>query len=158
MRAVMIVSLAIIVSSVGACNRQNRNHVNVASSNPNPASAPAAPSNPSVMPVASYADTVSKVTPAVVTIHSQMRVRQPQQFPFMDDPFFRRFFGERTQQAPPAEQTRQALGSGVIVSQDGYIVTNHHVIDGADQIKVDLGDGRSLDAKVIGSDPPSDQI
>jgi len=91
----------------------------------------------------------------VVTIHSQMRVRQPQQFPFMDDPFFRRFFGERTQQAPP-ERTRQALGSGVIVSQDGYIVTNHHVIDGADQIKVDLSDGRSLDAKLVGSDPPSD--
>jgi Do/DeqQ family serine protease len=92
----------------------------------------------------------------VVTIHSSMRVRQPQQFPFMDDPFFRRFFGERTQQAPPVEQTRQALGSGVIVSKDGYIVTNHHVIDGAEQISVDLNDGRSMEAKVIGSDPPSD--
>src|SRR6185436_20553298 len=113
------------------------------------------PSNPAVVPVASYADIVSKATPAVVTIHSQIRARQPQQFPFMDDPFFRRFFGDRTQQAPPA-QTRQALGSGVIVSQDGYIVTNHHVIDGADQIKVDLTDGRSFDAKLVGSDPPSD--
>jgi S1-C subfamily serine protease len=59
------------------------------------------------------------------------------------------------QQAPP-ERARQALGSGVIVSQDGYIVTNHHVIDGADQIKVDLTDGRSFDAKLVGSDPPSD--
>src|ERR1044071_5460147 len=156
MRAVMIVSLAIIVSSVGACNRQNRNHVNLASSNPNVSSAPAAPSNPSVMPVASYADTVSKVTPAVVTIHSQMRVRQPQQFPFMDDPFFRRFFGQRGPQEAPSQPTREGLGSGVIVTQDGYILTNHHVIDGADRIRVDLNDNRTLDARVIGSDPPSD--
>jgi Do/DeqQ family serine protease len=85
-----------------------------------------------------------------------MRVRQPQQFPFMDDPFFRQFFGERMQQAPPVERRAESLGSGVIVTQDGYILTNHHVIDGADQIKVDLTDGRSFDAKVIGSDSPSD--
>ncbi|HEX6719818.1 MAG TPA: Do family serine endopeptidase [Pyrinomonadaceae bacterium] len=156
MRAVMMVSLAIIFLSLGACNRVSRNHVNLASSNPNASSAPAAPSNPSVMPVASYADTVSKVTPAVVTIHSQMRVRQPQQFPFMDDPFFRRFFGQRGPQEAPSQPTREGLGSGVIVTQDGYILTNHHVIDGADRIRVDLIDGRSLDAEVVGSDPPSD--
>ena len=156
MRAVMMMSLAIIVLSLGTCNRVNRNHVNLASSNPNAGSAPAAPSNPSVMPVASYADTVSKVTPAVVTIHSQMRVRQPQQFPFMDDPFFRRFFGQRGPQEAPTQPTREGLGSGVIVTQDGYILTNHHVIDGADRIRVDLIDGRSLDAEVVGSDPPSD--
>src|SRR4030095_12528686 len=99
---------------------------------------------------------VSKAAPAVVTIHSQMRLRQPQQFPFMDDPFFRQFFGERGMQQPPVKQKREALGSGVIVSQDGYILTNHHVIDGADQIKVDLNDNRTLEAKVVGSDPPSD--
>jgi Do/DeqQ family serine protease len=108
------------------------------------------------MPVASYADTVSKVTPAVVTIHSQSRVREPQQFPFMDDPFFRRFFGERGTQQAPNQPTRQGLGSGVIVREDGYILTNHHVIDGADQIQVDMNDHRSLQAQVVGSDPPSD--
>src|SRR5678815_5968728 len=118
-------------------------------------SAPAAP-NPAVMPVASYADTVSKATPAVVTIHSQQRVRQPQQYPFMDDPFFRRFFGERGQQQTPNQPTREGLGSGVIVREDGYILTNHHVIDGADQIEVDLNDNRSLQAQVVGSDAPSD--
>jgi Do/DeqQ family serine protease len=108
------------------------------------------------MPVASYADVVAKAQPAVVTIHAQTRVRQPQQFPFMDDPFFRRFFGERGQQQTPNQPTREGLGSGVIVREDGYILTNHHVIDGADQIEVDLNDNRSLQAQVVGSDAPSD--
>src|SRR5688572_31395881 len=103
----------------------------------------------------SYADVVSKAAPAVVTIHSQRRVHEPQQFPFMNDPFFRQFFGERQTQPPP-EQQRQGLGSGVIIDTNGYIITNHHVIDGAEQIKVDLYDNRSLDAKLVGADPPSD--
>jgi Do/DeqQ family serine protease len=103
----------------------------------------------------SYADVVSKAAPAVVTIHSEMRARQPQQYPFMDDPFFRQFFGDRTPQAPQ-QRPRQGLGSGVIVAQDGYVLTNHHVIDGADRIKVDLNDNRTLEAKVVGFDPPSD--
>jgi Do/DeqQ family serine protease len=85
-----------------------------------------------------------------------MRVRQPQQFPFMNDPFFRQFFGDRGSQQPQTQPKREALGSGVIVTQDGYILTNHHVIDGADQISVDLNDGRSMQAKLVGTDPPSD--
>src|SRR5215813_13002870 len=148
--------VALIAALLVGCNRQGQKNFRLAaSSEPAGGNQPANTAPPSAAPGVSYADVVNRVAPAVVTIHSQMRVRQPQQFPFMDDPFFRRFFGERMQQAPP-ERTRQALGSGVIVSQDGYIVTNHHVIDGADQIKVDLNDGRSLDAKLIGSDPPSD--
>ncbi|MEN3325205.1 MAG: serine protease Do [Acidobacteriota bacterium] len=157
MRAGIIVSLLLAVSLLGACNR-NRGSQRYAvepSGNPNNSSAPVAP-NPAVMPVASYADTVSKATPAVVTIHSEARVRQPQQFPFMDDPFFRRFFGERAPQQAPNQPTRQGLGSGVIVREDGYILTNHHVIDGADKISVDMNDKRSLEARVVGSDPPSD--
>jgi len=123
-----IIGLA-IVAALGACNRRGGESFHLTSSgNPNATNpAPAAP-NTAVMPVASYADIVSKVAPAVVTIHSQMRVRQPQQYPFMNDPFFRQFFGERGQQAP-VEPKREALGSGVIVTQDGYILTNHHVID-----------------------------
>lgn len=148
----LIGCVALTAALLVGCNRQGDKNFKLAASAEPP---PANTSAPATAPGISYADVVSRVTPAVVTIHSQMRVRQPQQFPFMDDPFFRRFFGERMQQAPPS-QTRQALGSGVIVSQDGYIVTNHHVIDGADQIKVDLTDGRSFDAKLIGSDPPSD--
>jgi len=158
MRSGIIVSLLLAVSLLGACNRNKGSRFALESgSNPNPnnSSAPVA-HNPAVMPVASYADTVSKATPAVVTIHSEARVRQPQQFPFMDDPFFRRFFGERAPQQAPNQPTRQGLGSGVIVREDGYILTNHHVIDGADKISVDMNDKRSLEAQVVGSDPPSD--
>src|SRR5690242_7209535 len=155
MKVKLIGSVVLTAMLLVGCNRRNEQNFHLATpSQPANSTANAAPP-PNPAPGISYADVVSRVQPAVVTIHSQMRVRQPQQYPFMDDPFFRRFFGERTQQAPPAERTRQALGSGVVVSQDGYIVTNHHVIDGADQIKVDLSDGRSLDAKVVGSDPPS---
>ena len=110
---------------------------------------------PDTPPQNSYADLVAKVAPAVVTIRADKRVRMPQQFPFGDDPFFRGLFGDRGQQQP-RESLQRALGSGVIVSADGYILTNHHVIDGAQDIKVDLNDGRTLDAKLIGSDPPSD--
>jgi S1-C subfamily serine protease len=151
-----LIGLAIVVATLGGCNRQRRENFQLtSSSNPNTTNPTLAPPNTAVVPVASYADIVSKVAPAVITIHSQMRVRQPQQFPFMDDPFFRRFFGERQSQ-PPAEQQRQGLGSGVIIDANGYIVTNHHVVDGAEQIKVDLNDNRSFDAKLVGADPPSD--
>ena len=111
---------------------------------------------PDGRPQNSYADVVSKVAPAVVTIRADKRVRVPQQFPFMDDPFFRGLFGNRMPQQQPQESLERALGSGVIASADGYIVTNHHVVDGAEQIKIDLTDGRTLDAKLIGSDAPSD--
>jgi Do/DeqQ family serine protease len=109
----------------------------------------------SVSAQTSYADLVSKVAPAVVTIRSTERARQAQQFPFMDDPSFREFFGDRV----PQQQTPrriQGVGSGVIVSPDGYILTNHHVVDGALEIKVELTDNRTFTAKLVGSDPPSD--
>jgi Do/DeqQ family serine protease len=150
-------SLLMVVFFLGACNRSNPALRLASSSNPGVDNAPinnGAPGSPSG-PVVSYADIVSRVSPAVITIHSEMRVRAAQQFPFMDDPMFRQFFGDRAPQQMP-EQRRSGLGSGVIISTDGYILTNHHVIDGAEQIKVDLNDNRTLDAKVIGSDPPSD--
>src|SRR6188474_756946 len=134
------VLLILLAFSFGACNRGNSQGVHFAStSDPGGNNAPinnGAPVNSSV-PVTSYADIVSRVSPAVITIHSEMRVRAPQQYPFMDDPMFRQFFGDRVPQQMP-EQRRSGLGSGVIVSTDGYILTNHHVIDGAEQIKVDL--------------------
>jgi serine protease Do len=106
----------------------------------------------------SYADVVARVAPAVVTIRAERRVRAPQQHPFFDDPFFQDFFGGRAPQTeqPPRELRQQALGSGVVISPDGYIVTNHHVVDGAQQITVDLTDRRSFAAKVVGTDQPSD--
>lgn len=161
-RSTWLVVCALIVSATvvfeGACNWGGGNGDRwTPPSNPNTGAANStnAGSNPAVMPVASYADVVSKVAPAVVTIHSQVRVRQPQQYPFMNDPFFRRFFGDRNM-APPAERQRSGLGSGVIIDPNGFILTNHHVIDGADQIKIALSDDRTLDARVVGTDPPSD--
>jgi Do/DeqQ family serine protease len=160
--AVCVSLVFAIILTQGACKRgQNRSgdyHLTSAS-DPNTGSSGSANTtsgNPAMMPVASYADIVNKVAPAVITIHSQMRVRQPQQYPFMDDPFFRQFFGDRNMPQQQAPQQRQGLGSGVIIDANGYILTNHHVVDGAEQIKVDLNDGRSLDAKLVGADPPSD--
>jgi Do/DeqQ family serine protease len=107
-------------------------------------------------PLLSYAPIVDHVAPAVVTIRSSKRVRAPQQFPFFDDPFFRQFFGGGNPRGGNRTQVEQALGSGVIVTQDGHILTNFHVIDGAEDIKVDTADRRTYSAKVLGSDAPSD--
>ena len=91
-----------------------------------------------------------------MTIHSARRTREPQQFPFMADPFLREFFGDRPQAPRERGQQVRGLGSGVIVSADGLCLTNHHVIDGAESISVELTDHRTFEARVIGSDPPSD--
>lgn len=106
----------------------------------------------------SYADVVDRVAPAVVTIHSAQRVRAPQQFPFPADPFFRQFFGIPNRVAPqvPPATTQESLGSGVVVSAEGYILTNQHVVDGAEHISVELNDRRTFDAKLIGADAASD--
>ena len=139
----------VLMISMTACKGQ---------ATPTASSAPPSVNSNLVATQNSYADVVSRVAPAVVTIRSERRVRAAEQFPFIDDPFFRDFFGDRFRNAPPRNQERlqRGLGSGVIVSADGYIVTNHHVIDGAEEIKVELNDNRSFAAKVVGSDPPSD--
>lgn len=155
---ILFLVLAALLLAASACNRGGNQAVRFAStSDPGVNNGPInnAPANPAGQPVVSYADIVSRVSPAVITVHSESRVRAPQQYPFMNDPLFRQFFGDRVPQQIP-EQRRSGLGSGVIISTDGYILTNHHVIDGAEQIKVDLNDNRTLDARVVGSDPPSD--
>jgi serine protease Do len=108
----------------------------------------------------SYADVVDVVAPAVVTIRTEGKARmRPTEFQVPDDDLFRRFFGEpfgsEGRRAPRTFRQR-ALGSGVVVSSDGYILTNFHVVDGADQINVEMTDGRSLRARLVGSDKPSD--
>ena len=108
--------------------------------------------------VDSYAAVVEKVSPAVVTIRSERRVSRvsAQGNPFGDDFPFPDFFGERFGRPDPTPRREAGLGSGVIVRPDGYILTNHHVVDSATTVKVDMNDGRTLDAKVIGSDAASD--
>jgi len=149
-RVNILLSLVLVVVSFASSNAQS-NLVSLT------ATQPAAPVAAVAGVQTSYADLVTKVSPAVVTIRSTERARAPQQFPFMDDPTFREFFGDRLpqqQQQPP--QRVQGVGSGVIVNTDGYILTNHHVVDGAIEIKVELTDNRTFTAKLVGSDPPSD--
>ena len=104
----------------------------------------------------SYAAIVDKVAPAVVTVKSERRARAAQQFPFAQDPFFRRFFPEGESPEQPRQRREGGLGSGVIFSADGYVLTNHHVVDGGEEITVELTDRRSFKAKVVGTDAPSD--
>ena len=100
----------------------------------------------------SYAPIVKRVVPAVVTVSAAKTVANRN--PLMEDPFFRRFFGP--QFGGPREQTQQSLGSGVIVDPSGLIVTNNHVIDGADQVKISLADKREFAVDVVLKDPRAD--
>lgn len=111
------------------------------------ATLPAATAEP-----ASYADAVEVAAPAVVNIYTRTLVRR-ERHPILDDPLFQRFFGLRPE---PSERIQSSLGSGVIMQADGYVLTNNHVISGADTIVVSLRDGRDASAKVVGTDPDSD--
>ncbi len=115
--------------------------------------APAAPApHPASGPV-SYAAAVERAAPAVVNINTaKVVVERPH--PFFNDPVFREFFGGDL--IRPRQRVETSLGSGVIVSLEGYLLTNHHVIRGADAIDVSLRDGRTAQARVIGSDPETD--
>ncbi|HYP08064.1 MAG TPA: DegQ family serine endoprotease [Bryobacteraceae bacterium] len=146
MRLMLAVALAAL--SVSSCNR---NKIEPQRSSPPSTAAPVSSGGQH-----SFADIVDRVAPAVVTIRSERRVRAPQQFPFFSDPMLREFFGLRGGQPRQRDQVQRGLGSGVVVSEDGYILTNHHVIDGAQEIKVEFTEGKTYSAQLIGSDPPSD--
>ena len=110
---------------------------------------------PDAVPIAAsaapggYRAAARRAAPAVVSIvASKVNPRRPQN----EDPWFRFFFGERS----PQDRPQRGLGSGVIVSPEGYLITNHHVIDGADDIEVLLADGRQAQARLVGTDPDSD--
>ncbi len=101
---------------------------------------------------ASYSDAVRKAFPAVVNIFTSKEIKTPRH-PFLDDPLFQRFFGDRFEEEP---QRATSLGSGVIVSPKGYILTNHHVVEAADESEVAFADGKKLKARAVGSDPETD--
>ncbi|MBA3506795.1 MAG: trypsin-like peptidase domain-containing protein [Betaproteobacteria bacterium] len=101
--------------------------------------------------IASFADAAKKAMPAVVNIHTSKEIRA--RGPFPNDSLLRRFLPELDQ---PSLQRATSLGSGVIISAEGYVLTNHHVIQGADDIQLILSDGRRIPAQVKGTDPESD--
>ncbi len=108
----------------------------------------------------SFADIVEKASPAVVKITSSRLIKASEEggnmSPFFNDPFFQQFFGGRGRGMQPKEQRESGLGSGVIVSSSGYILTNNHVIDKATTLKVELSDGRVFTGKTVGADPQTD--
>ena len=104
------------------------------------------------LPTSGFSVAAQKVMPAVVNIFTSTEIVAPHN-PFLNDPRFRFFFGDELDETP---QRGSSLGSGVIISPDGYILTNHHVVATADQIEVALADGRKAKGHIIGSDPETD--
>ena len=118
-----------------------------------PAHAAGLPASVDGQPLPSLAPMLEQVMPAVVNVYTASRV-QVRQSPMFNDPFFRHYFGIPDM---PRERIERSLGSGVIVDAErGLIVTNHHVIDGADDISITLSDGRTLTAERVGADPGTD--
>lgn len=111
------------------------------------------PGSSSAISTASFSVAAQKVMPAVVNIFTTSEIKNPNSA-FMEDPRFRYFFGDQLEDNAP--QQTSSLGSGVLVSHDGYILTNHHVVEAADQIEVALADGRKAKGRIIGSDPETD--
>jgi serine protease Do len=106
---------------------------------------------------AGFAPVVKRALPAVVNVSSSKVVKTADDMsPFSSDPFFRRFFGDQFGARIPKEQREHSLGSGVVISQDGYILTNNHVVEGATDVKVTFGDKREFVAKIVGRDPKTD--
>lgn len=103
--------------------------------------------------VGSYSQAAKKAMPAVVNIFTSKNATANPHQQFLDDPLFRHFFGDQLDDQP---QRENSLGSGVIVSSQGLILTNHHVIEAADEIEVAMADGRTMPARVVGTDPETD--
>ena len=111
----------------------------------------------SVGATTSFAPVVERVAPSVVSVYSTRNARGRAWNPLTDAPMLRRFFGQDGEGGGPARSRQeQSLGSGVVVSRDGYILTNNHVVDGADEIRVATADSREFAAKLVGVDPATD--
>jgi serine protease Do len=145
--------LAVIAMLVGALV------ITISTPNHIPVFADTSRGNAEMGPLVTFAPVVKRTMPAVVNISSTKVVKEQPQQGLFDDPFFRQFFGGRMpqqQQQQPRSERATSLGSGVVVSPDGYIITNNHVIDGATDVKVSFADKEEYPAKVIGADKYTD--
>lgn len=159
----MALLIGLLLALPTACNAQDQSQKKKVSS-PKPNNPPAkltiedTPINREMRAPISFAPVIKKVTPAVVTIYSTTTIHErPAMNPLLQDPFFRRFFGVDPEELRPRQRQAQGLGSGVIVTADGYILTANHVVDGADEVKVSLPDSETeLGARIVGNDPLTD--
>lgn len=149
-QAVTVCVAALFVVSTLKPDWLNQTAVNIPQINAPVVNIDQTPRTLSTAPIASFADAAKKASSAVVNVYTKQKRRAD---PRLNDPFFKFFFGDK---APRLREDANSLGSGVIVSKDGIVLTNNHVIDGADAIEVVLNDGRRAQATVVGTDPDSD--
>ncbi len=162
LRILMVVVLAVLIGAAWAWTSSHSSRhtdLHTASGSPAPALGRGFETGRGVIPKEGLSKVLAKATPAVANISSSRTVRLTQgrdSHPFFNDSLFRQFFGDQSRHQVPRERRERGLGSGVVVSSAGYILTNNHVVDGADEVRVAAADKRESDARIVGRDAKID--